>query len=234
MENSRPQIELISFLLMTLPGSPVLYYGDELGMGDNIYLGDRNGVRTPMQWSPDRNAGFSRADPQRLYLPPIMDPVYGYQAVNVEAQMRSSTSLLNWTRRLISMRSQFKAFGRGTLTFLRPGNRKVLAFLREYDGESLLCVANLSRHPQAVELDLGAFEGRVPVEVMGSISFPPIGKLPYMLTLASHGYFAFRLATDAAAPQWHEQRLPFMQLPVMVLAESWRHYFAAPGAICAS
>ena len=230
MENSRPQIELISFLLMTLPGSPVLYYGDELGMGDNIYLGDRNGVRTPMQWSPDRNAGFSRADPQRLYLPPIMDPVYGYQAVNVEAQLRSSTSLLNWTRRVIAMRSQFKAFGRGALTFLRPGNRKVLAFLREYHGESLLCVANLSRHPQAVELDLHHFEGRVPVEVMGSISFPPIGKLPYMLTLASHGYFAFRLATDAPAPQWHEQRLPLTQLPIMVLAESWRSYFAATGA----
>jgi maltose alpha-D-glucosyltransferase/alpha-amylase len=230
MENSRPQIELISFLLMTLPGSPVLYYGDEIGMGDNIYLGDRNGVRTPMQWSPDRNAGFSRADPQRLYLPPIMDPVYGYQSVNVEAQLRSGSSLLNWTRRLISTRAQFKVFGRGTLSFLRPGNRKVLVFLREYGGESVLCVANLSRHPQAVELDLGRFEGRVPVEIMGSSAFPPIGKLPYLLTLAGHGYFAFRLAADVAAPQWHEERLPYNQLPVLVLADGWRSYFAATDA----
>jgi maltose alpha-D-glucosyltransferase/alpha-amylase len=225
MENDRARIELISFLLMTLPGTPVLYYGDELGMGDNIYLGDRNGVRTPMQWSPDRNAGFSRADPQRLYLPPVMDPVYGYQSVNVEAQLRNGSSLLNWTRRLIAMRTAYKAFGRGSIVILDPGNRKVLAYLREWDGETLLCVANLARTPQAVELDLARYEGRVPVEVMGKESFPPLGRLPYMLTLPGHGYFAFRLATEARPPGWHEQRLPMRKLPILVLAESWRTFF---------
>ena len=223
MENSRPQTELISFLLMTMPGSPILYYGDEIGMGDNIYLGDRNGVRTPMQWSPDRNAGFSHADPQRLYLPPIMDAVYGYQSVNVEAQLRSASSLLHWTRRLIAVRRNYQAFGRGTLTFLRPGNRKVLAYLREYGEESMLCVVNLSRTPQAVELDLSAFAGRVPVEIMGKSSFPPIGKLPYLVTLAGHGYFAFRLATDAPPPAWHQQVLPYSSLPVLVLSADWRN-----------
>jgi maltose alpha-D-glucosyltransferase/alpha-amylase len=215
---------------MTLPGSPILYYGDELGMGDNIYLGDRNGVRTPMQWSPDRNAGFSRADPQRLYLPPVMDPVYGYESVNVEAQLRNGSSLLNWTRRLIAMRKAHKAFGRGTIAMLEPGNRKVLAYLREWDGETLLCVANLARTPQAVELDLSRFEGRVPVEVMGRESFPPLGRLPYMLTLPGHGYFAFRLATDAPQPAWHEQRLAMRKLPMLVLAESWRTYFTGAEA----
>ena len=222
LENSRPQIELISFLLMTLVGTPILYYGDEIGMGDNIYLGDRNGVRTPMQWSPDRNAGFSRADPQRLYLPPVMDAVYGYQSVNVEAQLRSASSLLHWTRRLIAVRRTHRAFGRGTLTFLDPGNRKILAYLREYAGEAILCVTNLSRVPQAVELDLARFEERVPVEIMGKESFPPIGKLPYLLTLSGHGYFAFRLAQDAKPPAWHEQRLPYRPLPVLVLAADWR------------
>jgi maltose alpha-D-glucosyltransferase/alpha-amylase len=225
MENDRARIELISFLLMTLPGTPVLYYGDELGMGDNIYLGDRNGVRTPMQWSPDRNAGFSRTDPQRLYLPPIMDPVYGYASVNVEAQLRNGSSLLNWTRRLTAMRSAYRAFGRGTITMLEPGNRKVLAYLREWEDETLLCVANLARTPQAVELDLARFEGRVPVEVMGRESFPPLGRLPYMLTLPGHGYFAFRLATNAPPPGWHEQRLAMRKLPMLVLAESWRTFF---------
>jgi len=222
LENSRPQIELISFLLMTMPGSPILYYGDEIGMGDNIYLGDRNGVRTPMQWSPDRNAGFSRADPQRLYLPPIMDALYGYQSVNVEAQLRSSSSLLHWTRRLIAVRGNFKAFGRGALVFLHPGNRKVLAYLREYGDEAILCVVNLSRTPQAVELDLARFEGRVPVEIMGKASFPPVGKLPYLVTLTGHGYFAFRLSVDAQAPSWHEQVLPYRTLPVLVLGPDWQ------------
>ena len=221
MENSRPKIELISFLLMTLPGAPILYYGDEIGMGDNIYLGDRNGVRTPMQWSPDRNAGFSHSDPQRLYLPPIMDPVYGYEAVNVEAQLRSSSSLLQWTRRIIAMRRRHRAFGRGAISFLEPGNRKVLAFLREHDGQAILCVANLSRFPQAVELDLARFETRVPVELLGQEPFPAIGKLPYLITLPGHGYFAFRLATDAKPPAWHEDRLPHTRLPVLVLAPGW-------------
>ena len=221
MENNRPKIELISFLLMTLPGAPILYYGDEIGMGDNIYLGDRNGVRTPMQWSPDRNAGFSRSDPQRLYLPPIMDPVYGYEAVNVEAQLRNSSSQLQWTRRLIAMRRRYRAFGRGTITFLEPGNRKVLAFLREHEGHAILCVANLSRFPQAVELDLARFETRVPVELLGQEAFPAIGKLPYLVTLSGHGYFAFRLAADAKPPAWHEDRLPHTRLPVLVLAPGW-------------
>jgi maltose alpha-D-glucosyltransferase/alpha-amylase len=222
MENSRPQIELLSFLLMTMPGSPILYYGDEIGMGDNIYLGDRNGVRTPMQWSPDRNAGFSQADPQRLFLPPVMDALYGYQSVNVEAQSRNASSLLHWTRRMIAVRRNYHAFGRGTLTFLQPGNRKVLAYLREYGTESMLCVVNLSRNPQAVELDLSRFTDRVPVEIMGKASFPPIGKLPYLVTLTGHGFFAFRLSTDAEPPAWHEQVLPYRTLPVLVLSAEWR------------
>ena len=221
MENDRGKIELITFLLMTMPGAPILYYGDEIGMGDNIYLGDRNGVRTPMQWSPDRNAGFSRADPQRLYLPPIMDAVYGYEAVNVEAQSRNTSSLLNWTRRLIATRNRYHAFGRGTIAFLEPGNRRVLAYVREYDAEAMLCVANLSRVPQAVELDLARFEGCVPVELLGQEPFPPVGKLPYLLTLAGHGYMAFRLARDVKPPDWHEERLPRRRLPVLVLAPGW-------------
>jgi maltose alpha-D-glucosyltransferase / alpha-amylase len=222
MENNRDKIELITFLLMTMPGAPILYYGDEIGMGDNIYLGDRNGVRTPMQWSPDRNAGFSRADPQRLYLPPIMDAVYGYEAVNVEAQLRSPSSLLQWTRRLVATRSRHKAFGRGSLAFLEPGNRKVLAYVREHEGEAMLCVANLSRVPQSAELDLARFEGRVPVELFGQEPFPPVGKLPYLVMLAGHGYMAFRLAADAKPPGWHEERLPPRRLPVLVLGPGWQ------------
>ncbi|HYC35869.1 MAG TPA: maltose alpha-D-glucosyltransferase [Usitatibacter sp.] len=222
MENDRGKIELITFLLMTMPGAPILYYGDEIGMGDNIYLGDRNGVRTPMQWTPDRNAGFSRADPQRLYLPPIMDPVYGYEAVNVEAQLRSPSSLLHWTRRLVATRRRYQAFGRGTLAFLEPGNRKVLAFIREHGEEAMLCVANLSRVPQAVELDLARFAGRVPVELFGQESFPPLGKLPYLVMLPGHGYMAFRLATDAKPPGWHEERLPPRRLRVLVLSPDWQ------------
>ncbi len=230
MENDRSKIELITFLLMTMPGAPILYYGDEIGMGDNIYLGDRNGVRTPMQWSPDRNAGFSRADPQRLFLPPIMDAVYGYEAVNVEAQLRSPSSLLRWTRRLIATRRRYKAFGRGTLAFLEPGNRKVLAFLREFEDEAMLCVANLSRVPQAVELDLARFAGRVPVELLGQESFPPVGKLPYLITLPGHGFISFRLATDAKPPGWHEERLATRRIPVLVLAPDWQEVLDAGGA----
>jgi maltose alpha-D-glucosyltransferase / alpha-amylase len=221
MENNREKIELVNFLLMTMPGSPILYYGDEIGMGDNIYLGDRNGVRTPMQWSPDRNAGFSRADPQRLYLPPIMDPIYGYEAVNVEAQSRNPSSLLNWTKRLIAVRKNYRAFGRGTLAFLEPGNRKILAYVREWEGEILLCVVNLSRHAQPVELELAPWKGRVPVELLGRTPFPPVGELPYLLTLKGHGYYAFRLATDVEAPFWHEERTARPELPVLVLTEGW-------------
>ncbi|MFZ5558421.1 MAG: maltose alpha-D-glucosyltransferase [Pseudomonadota bacterium] len=229
MDNDRRRIELITWLLMTMPGSPILYYGDEIGMGDNIFLGDRNGVRTPMQWSPDRNGGFSRADPQRLYLPPIMDPVYGYQAVNVEAQARNPSSLLNWTRRLVQVRKSYKAFGRGTLRFLEPGNRKILAYVREYQDEAVLCVANLSRNPQAVELDLSRFEGRVPVELSGSISFPPVGHLPYLLTLPAYGFLSFALSEHAPVPQWHEEKLPHKELPVLVLLEGFRTFFQHGG-----
>jgi maltose alpha-D-glucosyltransferase/alpha-amylase len=188
LDNDRRKIELLNGLLLSMPGTPVIYYGDELGMGDNTYLGDRNAVRTPMQWSPDRNGGFSKADPQSLYLPPVMDAVYGYQAVNVEAQSRDPSSLLNWMRRILGVRRSRRAFGRGTLKFLKPGNRKILAYLREFEDETVLCVANLSRYPQPVELDLSRFEGRVPVEMVGETPFPPIGRLPYLLTLPAHGY----------------------------------------------
>ena len=221
MDNNRDKIELVNFLLMTLPGSPVMYYGDEIGMGDNIYLGDRNGVRTPMQWSPDRNAGFSRADPQRLYLPPIMDPTYGYEAVNVEAQSRSPSSLMHWIKRLIAVRKSYKAFGRGNIRFLEPGNRKILAYVREWENETLLCVANLSRNAQPVELDLAAYKTRVPVELLGRAAFPPVGELPYLLTLKGYGVYGFRLATDAEMPYWHADYLLRPELPVLVLTEGW-------------
>ncbi|MHB1215186.1 MAG: maltose alpha-D-glucosyltransferase [Thiobacillus sp.] len=221
MENNRDKIELVNFLLMTLPGSPIVYYGDEIGMGDNIYLGDRNGVRTPMQWSPDRNAGFSSADPQRLYLPPNMDPIYGYNAINIEAQARNPSSLLNWTRRLIAVRKNYQAFGRGSISFLSPGNRKILAYVREWADETLLCVVNLSRNAQPVELDLAAFKGRVPVELLGRTAFPPIGDLPYLLTLEGYGTYGFRLATDVDVPYWHEERLARPALPILVLTEGW-------------
>jgi maltose alpha-D-glucosyltransferase/alpha-amylase len=212
-------------LLFSMPGSPIVYYGDEIGMGDNIYLGDRNGVRTPMQWSPDRNAGFSRADPQRLYLPPIMDPVYGYEAVNVEAQQRDPSSLLHWTKRMLATRKASHAFGRGTLEFLRPGNRKILSYLRQYGDEAILCVANLARTAQPVELDLKRFRGRVPVEMLGRTSFPPIGELPYLLTLPAHGFYWFRLATDAPVPDWHKEMIVSEEAPVLVLFDSWTSFF---------
>jgi maltose alpha-D-glucosyltransferase / alpha-amylase len=185
-----------------MPGTPVLYYGDEIGMGDNVHLGDRDGVRTPMQWSSDRNGGFSRADPASLVLPPIQDPLYGYQAVNVEAQWRDPHSLLNWTRRMLVVRRQHKAFGRGVQRFLRPANRKVLAYLREFQGESILCVANVSRSAQAVELDLAEFAGRVPVELSGGAAFPKIGALTYLLTLPPYGFAWFLLSAEAEAPAW--------------------------------
>ena len=219
LENDRSRIELMNQLLMTIAGSPILYYGDEIGMGDNIALGDRNGVRTPMQWNGGTNGGFSTASPERLFLPPIDDPVYGYAAVNVEAQHRNAFSLLNWTRRLIAMRKNHRAFGRGTLRFLRPGNRKILAYLREYEGEAILCVANVSRAPQPVELDLSAFRERVPVELLGRSRFPPIGELPYLLTLGGYGFYAFRLAADVDAPPWHEDRPISPDLPVLILSD---------------
>jgi len=206
VENSRRRIELLNALLFSLPGTPVIYAGDEIGMGDNIYLGDRNGVRTPMQWTGDRNAGFSRGDPARLYAPLIMDPVYGYQAVNVEAQERSPYSLLNWMKRLIAMRKQLKVFGRGSLDFLPAANRKILAYVRRYEDETVLCVANLARTVQPVELDLSAFKGFTPVELLGLTEFPRIGELPYFLTLPGHGFYWFRLQN--AAPPIAVQRPP--------------------------
>ncbi len=196
LENSRDQIELFTGLLLSLPGSPVLYYGDEIGMGDNIYLGDRDGVRTPMQWNADRNAGFSTADPQTLYLPTILDPVYGYQAINVEAQMRSSSSLLNWTRNMLAVRKQHPVFGMGSYDELSSSNPSVLAFVREFGDDKVLCVNNLSRFPQPVELDLQTFEGRVPVEMTGHVRFPRIGELPYLLSLPGHGFMWFALQPE--------------------------------------
>ncbi|WP_204569867.1 maltose alpha-D-glucosyltransferase [Arsenicitalea aurantiaca] len=205
MQNDRRKIELMNSLLMSMPGTPIVYYGDEIGMGDNYYLGDRDGVRTPMQWSADRNADFSRVNPQQLYLPAILDPVYGYQAVNVESQQGDPSSLLNWMRRIIAVRRQHNAFGRGTMTLLYPRNRKVLAYVREHEGERILCVANLSRAAQAVELDLSRFKGAVPIELMGHSAFPPVGDLPYLVTLPAYGFFWFLLAEEAEAPRWHEQ-----------------------------
>jgi maltose alpha-D-glucosyltransferase/alpha-amylase len=203
LERDRRRIELMNSLLLSMPGTPVIYYGDEIGMGDNIHLGDRNGVRTPMQWSPDRNGGFSRADPAGLVLPPIMDPLYGYDAVNVEAQTRDPHSLLNWMRRMLAVRSRHSALGRGTLNFLYPKNRKVLAYLREYQNETLLCVANLAHSPQPVELDLSAFVGRVPVELNAGTVFPPIGELTYLLTLPPYGFYWFVLGEASDWPAWH-------------------------------
>ncbi|MCM2326708.1 MAG: maltose alpha-D-glucosyltransferase [Lysobacter sp.] len=225
MENDMDRIKLMNSLLLSMPGSPIIYYGDEIGMGDNFYLGDRNGVRTPMQWSPDRNAGFSRADPQRLFLPPIMDPVYGYEAVNVEAQSREPNSLLNWTRRVLAARRTSHAFGRGRLTFLKPGNRKVLAYVREHEDDVILCVANLGRSAQPVELDLRRWKGRVPVEMFGRAAFPPVGELPYLLTLPGSGFYWFRLSADAEVPHWHEERLTREDLPVVVLFDGWTSFF---------
>jgi maltose alpha-D-glucosyltransferase/alpha-amylase len=199
LDNGRRQMEMMNSLLFSMPGTPVLYYGDEIGMGDNIYLGDRNGVRTPMQWSGDRNAGFSRADWARLYSPVIMDPVYGYTAVNVEAQNRTPTSLLNWMKRMIAVRRRYQAFGRGTIRFLHPENLKVLVYLREWGDEVLLCVVNLSRFVQYAEIDLSEFDGWQPVELIGEIRFPPIGTLPYFITLGPHGFYWFRLEREPVA-----------------------------------
>ncbi|RTL48943.1 MAG: maltose alpha-D-glucosyltransferase [Bradyrhizobiaceae bacterium] len=221
MDNDRRKIELMNSLLLSFPGTPIIYYGDEIGMGDNIYLGDRNGVRTPMQWTPDRNGGFSRSDPARLYAPLIMDPVYGYEAVNVEAQSRSLSSLLSWTKRLISVRKTSRAFGRGSMTFIRPTNRSVLAYVRQYEDDVILCVANLSRSAQATELDLAAWKDRVPQEMLGRTSFPPIGELPYLITLAPYGFYWFRLCDKSTqAPAVHDP-VPEFETLVVPLGSTW-------------
>ncbi len=230
MENDRRKIELMDGLLFSMPGTPVVYYGDEIGMGDNIYLGDRDGVRTPMQWSPDRNAGFSRAAPQRLFLPPVMDPIYGYEAVNVEAQQQSPGSLLNWMKRIIAVRQAHRAFGRGTQTFVYPRNRKILAYLRELEDETLLCVFNLSRNAQAVELDLSRFTGMVPVELLGRTAFPPIADAPYPLAMPGYGFYWFVLSREADVPTWHIATPdPLPELITIVFQTGWRNIAEGAG-----
>jgi maltose alpha-D-glucosyltransferase/alpha-amylase len=253
--NNRRRIELMNGLLFSLPGTPVLYYGDEIGMGDNIYLGDRNGVRTPMQWSADRNAGFSRANPQRLFLPVIIDPEYHYEAINVEAQQNNLSSLLWWTKRLIALRKRYKAFGRGTLEFLQPTNRKILAFLRRYSKtedrgsriedrravsfdprssildprleECILVVANLSRFVEFVELDLSAFAGQVPVELFSRSPFPPVGKIPYVLTLGPHSFYWFSLEPRHAEASGAPDSRP-AALPELSVRGCWEDLFRGP------
>ncbi len=203
LQRDRRRVELMNGLLLSMPGTPVIYYGDEIGMGDNIFLRDRDGVRTPMQWTSDRNGGFSRAYPASLVLPPQQDPLYGFQSVNVEAQVRDPHSLLHWMRRILSIRGRGSVFGRGDMRLLYPGNRKVLAYQREHEGTTVLCVFNLSRSAQAVELDLSGFAGYVPVEMLGDSIFPPIGQLSYLLTLPPYGFFWFELSDQDALPAWH-------------------------------
>ncbi len=228
LDNNRRRIELLNSLLFSFPGTPILYYGDEIGMGDNIYLGDRNGVRTPMQWSGDRNAGFSRANPAKLFSPVIMDPVLGYEAVNVEAQQADPSSLLNWMRNMISLRKLFQVFGRGTLRFLSPDNRKVLAYVREGDSTTILCVANLSRFAQPVTLDLQEFEGMTPVEMLGYVEFPPITKAPYHVTLTSYGFFWLELqpSPDRAALEEAEGQNAAAQISLRQTRD-WEGVFAS-------
>ena len=225
LNNDRRKIELMNVLLFSLPGTPVLYYGDEIGMGDNVYLGDRNGVRTPMQWSPDRNAGFSRANPQKLYLPPIIDPEYHYESVNVENQQGNPDSLLWWMKRLIALRKRFRSLGRGTITFLHPENRKILAFIRQHQDEAILLVANLSHNAQHGRLDLSAFKGVSPVELFGRSEFAPIGDAEYDLTLGPYGFYWLSLKPEPIeAP--HQRLLPpataeaAAAAPAVVLDES--------------
>jgi len=244
MGNDRRRIELMNCLLMALPGTPIVYYGDEIGMGDNFYLGDRDGVRTPMQWSPDRNAGFSDANPHKLYLPVILDPEYHYEAVNVETQQANPHSLLHWTRRLVALRKRYRAFGRGSIEFLQPENHHVLAFVRRFEDEILLVVANLSRFAQHVELDLSSFRGVEPVELFGRSVFPAIGELPYLLTLGPHGYYWFSLAEEptalvqrpaaGGAADRPEERRPRPRLTISASwsaswGSSWESCLAGPG-----
>src|SRR5256886_10991547 len=221
--NDRRQVELMNALLMSLPGTPVLYYGDEIGMGDNIFLGDRNGVRTPMQWAPDRNAGYSRANPQRLILPVIIDPEYHYESLNVESQQANPNSLLWWMKRLIALRKRFQAFGRGTIEFLQPENPKVLAFIRQFEDETVLVVANLSRFTQFVELDLRSFKGRVPIELIGRTRFPPIGELPYLMTPGEHAFSWFSLDEPRTAAV--DAKEASYQPPALATGSNWDEGF---------
>jgi maltose alpha-D-glucosyltransferase/alpha-amylase len=219
MDNNRRRIELLNSLLFSLPGTPIIYYGDEIGMGDNVYLGDRNGVRTPMQWNPDRNAGFSRCNPAMLYSPVIMDPVWGYEAVNVEAEQSDPSSLLNWMRNMVALRKLFRVFGRGTLQFLHPENRKILAYLRKYDGEQILCVTNLSRFAQPVDLDLAELSGMVPIEMIGYVEFPAIKREPYRLTLGAYGFLWLELHGTPEATSHDEDDAPLR------IARDWQSVF---------
>jgi maltose alpha-D-glucosyltransferase/alpha-amylase len=243
VDNNRRRIELLNSLLLSFPGTPILYYGDEIGMGDNIYLGDRNGVRTPMQWTSDRNAGFSKCDPARLYLPVIMDYIYGYQAINVEAQLSDQSSLLHWTRNMIALRKLFQVFGRGALKFLNPENRKILAYLRALDyedgsHEAVLCVANLSRFAQPVSLDLAAFAGSEPVEMIGYVRFPTITDAPYTLSLAPYSFLWLELQAPQQDPQASlgmetatAQGTPVEEFIVAdALAGGWAGFLAGRGA----
>jgi maltose alpha-D-glucosyltransferase/alpha-amylase len=232
LDNNRRRIELLNSLLFSFPGTPIMYYGDEIGMGDNIYLGDRNGVRTPMQWTSDRNAGFSKAVPARLYAPVIMDPIWGYEAINVEAQLSDQSSLLHWTRNMIALRKLFKVFGRGTQEFLAPENRKVLAYIREYkdeygSAETVLCVANLSRFAQPVSLDLSRFAGMVPVEMLGYVQFPPIDKTPYALTLSPYSFLWLELQPAPEIPAAPEVKPE--ESALNLVTGSWKDILAGPG-----
>jgi maltose alpha-D-glucosyltransferase / alpha-amylase len=243
VDNNRRRIELLNSLLLSFPGTPILYYGDEIGMGDNIYLGDRNGVRTPMQWTSDRNAGFSKCDPARLYFPAVMDPIYGYQVVNVEAQLSDQSSLLHWTRNMIALRKLFQVFGRGTLTFLNASNRKILAYLRELDQadgfcETVLCVANLSRFAQPVTLDLANYAGFEPVEMLGYVRFPTITREPYSVTLAPYSFLWLELQAVGAVEETHLEAEMQTQVPIAeddtdvqpVFAGGWTQFIAGGGA----
>lgn len=227
--NNRRRIELMNGLLFSLPGTPVLYYGDEIGMGDNIYLGDRNGVRTPMQWSADRNAGFSRANPQKLFLPIIIDPEYHYEAINVEAQQNNPNSLLWWMKRLIGHRRKHKALGRGSIQFLQPENRRILAFVRQFEEERILVVANLSRFVQFVELDLSSYAGVKPIELFGSTTFPKITNAPYMLTLAPHAFYWFSLSPESVTAAAGVEPKPARAVPVIWTTKDWQHLFESSG-----
>ncbi|HLI52122.1 MAG TPA: maltose alpha-D-glucosyltransferase [Thermomicrobiaceae bacterium] len=227
LNNNRRRIELMYGLLFSLPGTPVIYYGDEIGMGDNIYLGDRNGVRTPMQWAPDRNAGFSEASRQKLFLPVVVDAEYHYEAVNVEAQQNNPHSLLWWMKRLIDLRKRHQALGRGSLELLFPDNRKVLAFVRRYGDETILVVANLSRFVQAAEIDLSEFQGQMPVELFGRVEFPPIGELPYFITLGPHSFYWFALQPQQAALDSQSANGAHTTIPVMHVRRSWEEVVRA-------
>jgi maltose alpha-D-glucosyltransferase / alpha-amylase len=230
LNNDRRRIELLNALLLSMPGTPVIYYGDEIGMGDNIYLGDRNGVRTPMHWSSDKNAGFSRANPQSLYLPIILDPEYHYEAVNVEAQQSNPSSLFWWMKRLLGVRQRWEALGRGTLKFLQPDNRKILMFVREYEGQRVLVVANLSRHAQALEVDLSEYRGYVPIDIFGRARFPAIEDGSYRLTLNPHGFFWFALEpvnpTEKGSPALPKD---LSEVPAISATGGWEGLFSGRG-----